>query len=218
MQETISNNITYSRVTGAPQAAWTAENTDATETQLTLASKTTSPKRLTTYDEVSWMRLAGADRDFGVIPIVTQELMRGCRQAREKAVYGAANTNGPTGLGGISGVLAGVIGGSDGNTDPTYADVLNMLVDIADADIPIDMLRWVLSWQSAAKLATDPDLRELELDVRGAALPRLRHRGRDGDDRELPRGVHEPGPDRISTRGPRRRTTSTRSSRACGRT
>ena len=153
MQETISNDIIVSRITGAPEGTWAAEEAAASETQLTVASSKTSAKRLTTFDRVSWMRLAAADRDFGVIPIVTSELMRGCLQAREKAVYGGTNTNGPTGLGGISGVLAGVIGGSVGNTDPTYADLLNILVDIADGDIPIDMLRWVTSWQNGGKLA-----------------------------------------------------------------
>ena len=154
MEETVSNDFRYSRISAAPDGAWVAENAAVTDSALTLVTGTTSAKRMAVTDSVSWMRLAGADRDFGITPVVTTELMRGCRQTREAAVYGGTNSNGPTGLGGVTGVLAGVIGGTDGNTAPTYTDVLGMLVDIADGDIPIDMLRWITSWQNAAELAT----------------------------------------------------------------
>ena len=139
----------------AGSATWKAENADATETQLTLVTKTTAPHRLTTYDDVSWQRLVGADRDFGVVPLVSQELMRACRQAREKAFYqGSGASNQPTGIQNITGVLAAVIGGADGNTTPTYKDLIGILVDIADGDIPIDMLRWVTTWAAGGTLAT----------------------------------------------------------------
>lgn len=153
MMETVSNDIMFSRVTGAPQATWAAEEAAASETQLTVATTRSSPKRLTTFDRVTWQRLASADRDFGVTPIVTSELMRGCRQAREAAVYTGAQSNGPTGLGGVTGVVAGVIGGAAGNTVPTYQDVLGMIVDVATEDIPADMLRWVTSWEAGQRLA-----------------------------------------------------------------
>ena len=153
MQEVISNDVTISRITGAHAPTWRTETQAAQQQSLTVASATTSPKRLTSMDDISWMRLASADSQFGVIPIVSTELMLGSAQAKEKALYGAAVSNGPTGLGGVTGVLAGVIGGTAGNTAPTLADVLGMVVDIADGDIPVEMLRWITSWSAGSKLA-----------------------------------------------------------------
>ena len=155
MQETISNNVLFSRVSGAPRATWRTETQNALETQLTLASQGIEPHRLTTYDEISWQRLVSADRDFGVQPLVAQELMRACRQTREHAVYQGTGTNPePRGLLNVTNVLAGVIGGSAGDTSPTLADVIGMIVDIAESDIDISMLRWLTTWAAGGKLAT----------------------------------------------------------------
>ena len=136
MQETISNNITYSRVTGAPKAAWVAENARRGRDAAHPREQDHEPE-------------AANDLRRGVVDAARR---RGPRLRRHPARDPGAHARVPAGardgvlrrgetptarpgLGGISGVLAGVIGGSDGNTDPTYADVLNMLVDIADADI-----------------------------------------------------------------------------------
>ena len=155
MQETISNNVMFSRVSGAPVASWRNENQAAVETQLTLATQGTEPHRLTTYDDVSWMRLVSADRDFGVQPMVSQELMRACRQARENGVYQGTGTNPePNGLLNVTGVLAGVIGGAAGNTAPTLAEIIGMIVDIADGNVDISMLRWLTTWAAGGRLAT----------------------------------------------------------------
>ena len=152
MMETISNDITISRITGAPNAAWVAENAASTDQNLVVATGRTSPKRLTAHDDISWMRLAAADQQFGVIPIVTDELIRAANQRKEGALYTGAVTNGPTGLLGTTGVLAGVIGGNTGNTAPTLVELLRMVTDIADGNIPVEMLRWATTWLAGARL------------------------------------------------------------------
>ena len=101
-------------------------------------------------DDVSWMRLAGADSQFGVIPIVTAEMQRGVWQAKESAVYNGSGSSGqPTGVRSTTGIVAGTI-----SDTPTYAQVLNFVVEVAEENIPAEMFRFITTWRAARKLAT----------------------------------------------------------------
>ena len=154
MMETIANDQSLPRVTGAHTAAWKTETADADTGAITLSTPTTEPHRLTVYDDVSWQRLAAADSQFGIIPVVSSEMMRATNQAKEKAVYQGSGTNPePRGIYATTGVLAGVIGGAAGNTAVTYAEILAIITDIADGDIPVEMLRWITTWAGGAALA-----------------------------------------------------------------
>ena len=154
MMETIANDQSLPRVTGAHAAGWKTETANADQGAITLSTPTTEPHRLTVYDDVSWQRLAAADSQFGIIPVVSSEMMRASNSAKEKAVYQGTGTNPePRGIYATTGVLAGVIGGAAGNTTPTYGEILAMITDIADGDIPVEMLRWITTWGAGAALA-----------------------------------------------------------------
>ena len=154
MMETISNDQSLPRVTGAHTAGWKTETANADEGAITLVTPTTEPHRLTVFDDVSWQRLAAADSQFGIIPVVSMEMMRATNQAKENAVYQGTGANPePRGIYATTGVLAGVIGGAAGNTTVTYGEILGIITDIADGNIPVEMLRWITTWAAGAALA-----------------------------------------------------------------
>ena len=143
----ISNDMTLPRLSASLTAAWYAENGAITQGTVTVTPITTEPKRLGVFDSISWMLLAGGDAQFGVQPVVVMEMAAAVMQAKEAAVYGGAITNGPTGVRGTTGVNAKDLG----STDPTYADMLNMITILANLNIPVGMGRF----------AVNPTIREL---------------------------------------------------------
>ena len=150
MLETISNDQSLPRITGAHAAGWLGETSNAAQGALTVATPTTRPRRLGVIDDVSWMRLAGGDSQFGVIPIVSSEMQRAVNQAKENAVYnGTGSSNQPTGIRSTTNVVAGTI-----SDDPTYTQILNFVVEVAEEDIPAEMFRFITTWRAARKLAT----------------------------------------------------------------
>ena len=144
----ISNDITLPRLTDSLQAAWLAENTAITEDALVVGNINTTPKRLGVRDSISWMLLAAGDQQFGIQPVVTQEMARAVMQQKESAVYnGSGSSNQPTGIRSTTNVGALDVG----TTAPTYRNLLSQVTAISNADIPVDAARYV----------TNPNMREL---------------------------------------------------------
>ena len=142
-----SNDLTLPRLSASLAAAWRPENMEIPDASITVTPITTSPKRLGVRDDISWMLLAGGDAQFGIQGLVVQEMANAVMQAKEAAVYGAANANGPTGIRGTTGISSKDLG----TTDPTYMDILNMVTVIANKSIPVDM----------GKFLINPTIREL---------------------------------------------------------
>ena len=146
----ISNDITVPRLSGSLTAGYLAENAQIPEGNLTVANQTTSPKRMGAYDPISWMLLAAGDAQFGHVPLVVNEMMKAVAQGKESAVYGGVVANGPTGIRGTSGILSKDLGA----TDPTYADMLNMITRIANLNIPVSQLYFVVNQTIRELLST----------------------------------------------------------------
>ena len=137
----ISNDVTLPRLSASLSAAWQTEIAAAAEGTITVTPITTSPKRLTVRDSISWMLLAAGDAQFGVQPVVVSEMAAAMMQAKEAAVYGSAITNGPTGIRGTTGISASDLG----DTDPTYGDMLSMITVLANAHIPVEGGKYLIN-------------------------------------------------------------------------
>ena len=95
----IANDQTLPRLSASLSAAWLAENASITDGNITVASLTTSPKRLGVRDDISWMTLAAANEQLAITPLVISEIMAATEQAEEQAVYsGTGSNNQPTGI------------------------------------------------------------------------------------------------------------------------
>ena len=129
----ISNDITLPRLSASMAAQWRTETQALAERTITVTPLSTVPKRLGIMDSISWMLLAAGDAQFGVQPVVIAEMAAAMMQAKEAAVYGAAISNGPTGIRGTTGVNASDLG----TTAPTYGDILGMITTLANAHLPV---------------------------------------------------------------------------------
>ena len=144
MMATISNNVTLPTLADSIVAEWeSGENDPANEDALVVNTVTTSPKRAAATDSISWQLLVAADRDFGIMPRVLQEILRAMMQIKEQAAYvGTGAAGQPMGAWNYSGVLAGSLTAGT----PTYKEVLDIPNQVATQDIPLDMGGWVTTW------------------------------------------------------------------------
>ena len=77
----IANDQTLPRLSASLSAAWLAENASITDGNITVASLTTSPKRLGVRDDISWMTLAAANEQLAITPLVISEIMAATEQS-----------------------------------------------------------------------------------------------------------------------------------------
>ena len=146
----ISNDQHLPRLGTSLGAAWLGENVEITDAGLTFVALRTSPKRLGVRDDVSWMLLAAADAQLGIQPIITMEMARAVGQAKEAAVFAGSGANVPGGINGTTGITAIAIT----SDTPTYRDMLELKVQIAEEHIPVESMRGVLTPAASADLAT----------------------------------------------------------------
>ena len=137
----VPNDITLPRLDDSIAASWRTETQAAVDDELSVASITTSPKRLVTRDSVSFMLLAGADAQFGHEALIISEMGRAHEQAKEAAVYGGAVSNGPTGITGTTGVttvtaLTAAI---------AYDDVLDIPTALAALHLDVGTAKFLVS-------------------------------------------------------------------------
>ena len=137
----IDNDITLPRLSDSIAASWRTETNAAAEDALEVASITTSPKRLTSRDSLSFMLMAGADSQFGHEALVVSEMTRAHDQAKEAAVYGGAVTSGPTGITGTTGVtsITAITAAI------TYDDVLSIPTALAAINLPVENAKFLIS-------------------------------------------------------------------------
>ena len=149
MQITVSNDVNVPRVTAAQTASWVGENVDATDQSLTVDSTKSAAHRLAAKTDISWQLTAAAD-EIGITPLVIYELNRTMMQEREKAAFGKAATNRPTGLAGAVGVNDPGVGAAPTTLAHVKAFELALMVD----NIPTDNLKWLLSVADANGLSS----------------------------------------------------------------
>ena len=103
----IANNITVPVLTDSIVAQWEGETDDAMEDALVIGNVESAPKRLAAMDTIAWMLLAAADEQFGMQPLVVQELLRAVMQAEERAAYVGSGASGqPRGAWNYTGIQA----------------------------------------------------------------------------------------------------------------
>ena len=102
-QRMINNDVTIAEVTGVPAASFVAENAQAPDQSVTVSSRKTTAHRMAVKVDTSWMLQQAGDQ-IGIDSLVNMEIGRAIDQLRERTAFGKAVTDGPTGLGAISGV------------------------------------------------------------------------------------------------------------------
>ena len=80
------------------------------------------------------------------------EMAAAVLQAKEAAVYGAAITDGPTGIRGTTGITASDLGA----TDPTYVDILTMIQALALDHLPVEMGKFLINPTLRTLLSVTP--------------------------------------------------------------
>jgi HK97 family phage major capsid protein len=143
----LSGNVTFVKQDGAGTAYWIAETpgTDVTESNLTTATVSLSPKTLMARQSVSNQLLVqssinvdAAIRD-DLAKIIALEIDRA-------ALHGSGASNQPTGVYGASGVNTVTFGGT-----VTYAKLVEMVAAIAADNADIGEMAFLITPETAAK-------------------------------------------------------------------
>ena len=146
----ISNDQTLPILAGSIAATWLGETDPIPDSNLTIASRTTSPHRLGTMDEISWMNLAAANEQLAITPLVTMEMGRALGQAEEQAIFnGSGSSNQPTGLLATTGIGVQTIT----SNLPTHKNMLDIRLKLQNADIPDAEARYSITPSIATQLA-----------------------------------------------------------------
>jgi len=144
-------NLSWPREDSSVSASWKTENATSGEVSPTMEEVTLSPKRLTTYVDVSnlLMKQTSPSIENRVRSRLMNALARGIEIA---AINGSGSANDPKGILNTSGI-GSVALGADGST-PTWASIVALWKEVAVDNADIGTLAYLTTPQAIYKLRT----------------------------------------------------------------
>ena len=140
----IANDVTLPAITASLSAAHYAENADIAAGTIDVSTHTTEPHRYGAGDPISWTLLAAGDAQFGIQPVVLQEIAAAVADLKEQDIYigdGSANT--PRGIWSTSGMNALTV--NTAGSDPTFKQLLSGFEEIAKDKIPVENCKFIIN-------------------------------------------------------------------------
>lgn len=145
----LQGNLPFIIQDGVSAASWVAENGTASESNLTVAKKTLSPKRLAAYTKYSKRLLNQSSLD--VEAMVRQDLINAQATAIDiAAINGSGSSNQPTGILNTSGI-GSVTGGTNGAA-PTWDNLVDLEAAVANANADQGALGYLTNSKVRGKL------------------------------------------------------------------
>jgi HK97 family phage major capsid protein len=136
----LTGNVSIPRVATRASSGWATEVADASDAGSDTESVSLTPKRLTTYQDIS--RQLIMQSPMNVEQMIRNLFISGMYVDLETAVIAGA-TNGPTGL--LSTSNIGNLAGGDNGAAPTLAHMLALIKTIAAADAEFGSLGFAVS-------------------------------------------------------------------------
>ena len=148
----LQGNVAIPKRTTSVTAYWPGENTAPTEGTNVFGQVTMSPKTLAAYIDIG--RRLAIQSSVDVEALVRDDLAQTLAIAIDAAAIGGAQTNGPTGLRGTSGI-GSVAMGTNGAV-PTWASVASLVKEVEVDNALTGSLAFLTNPKVRYKLATTP--------------------------------------------------------------
>lgn len=144
-------NVDIPKQTGGATAYWIGEGEDAPETTPTIGQLGLSPKTVAAYTDITRRLLMQSTPDAEAI--VRGDLVAAIAQAIDYAgYYGSGTDNQPRGLANYTGINAVPFA----NTNPTYAELVQMETEIAADNADVNSMAYVLNARGRGAAKTTP--------------------------------------------------------------
>ena len=144
-------NVDIPKQTGGATAYWIGEGEDAPETTPTIGQLGLSPKTVAAYTDITRRLLMQSTPDAEAI--VRGDLVAAIAQAIDYAgYYGSGTDNQPRGLANYTGINAVAFA----NTNPTYAELVQMETEIAADNADVNSMAYVLNARGRGAAKTTP--------------------------------------------------------------
>lgn len=147
----LEGNFSIMKKTGASAAQWAGENDESDESEITTGVIPMTPKRLTTFVDVSRQLLIQSS--IAVEQMIREDLATGSALALQiAAINGSGSGFQPKGVLQYAGVLAHALGTNGAAL--TYADIVKLETLIATADADVEALAYLINPATRGKLKT----------------------------------------------------------------
>lgn len=144
-------NVDIPKQTGGATAYWIGEGEDAPETTPTIGQLGLSPKTVAAYTDITRRLLMQSTPDAEAI--VRGDLVAAIAQAIDYAgYYGSGTDNQPRGLANYTGINAVAFA----DTNPTYAELVQMETEIAADNADVNSMAYVLNARGRGAAKTTP--------------------------------------------------------------
>lgn len=144
----LTSNVAIPRQSAASTATWKAETAALDEATPTIDQLELTPRRVGSYTVLSKQLLIQSSPD--VERIVRTDLLTACATALDAAAINGAGGTAPTGILQTNGI-GSVVGGTNGAA-PDWADIVDLVAAIEDADAAAGSLAFLTNPSVAAKL------------------------------------------------------------------